>query len=31
VLATALPRCRECEDPAQVQQDNRVVFSLVTA
>jgi hypothetical protein len=31
VLATSLPRCRECGDPAQVQQDDRVLFALVTA
>jgi ABC-type nitrate/sulfonate/bicarbonate transport system substrate-binding protein/outer membrane protein OmpA-like peptidoglycan-associated protein len=31
VLATSLPRCRECADPDQVQQDERVLFSLVTA
>lgn len=30
VLGTTLPRCRECKDSAQVQQDNRVVFSLTT-
>ena len=29
LLASALPRCRECTDPAQVQADNRVTFSLV--
>ena len=31
VLATSLPRCRECTDPAQIQQDDRVIFALVTA
>jgi ABC-type nitrate/sulfonate/bicarbonate transport system substrate-binding protein/outer membrane protein OmpA-like peptidoglycan-associated protein len=31
VLSTTLPRCRECQDPGQVQEDNRVQFSLVTA
>ncbi|MGH2354764.1 MAG: ABC transporter substrate-binding protein [Chloroflexota bacterium] len=31
VLSTVLPRCRECQDAAQVQGDNRVTFSLVTA
>ena len=30
VLATTLPRCRECTDPAQIQQDDRVQFALVT-
>jgi ABC-type nitrate/sulfonate/bicarbonate transport system substrate-binding protein/outer membrane protein OmpA-like peptidoglycan-associated protein len=30
VLGTSLPRCRECKDAAQVQRDNRVVFSLTT-
>jgi ABC-type nitrate/sulfonate/bicarbonate transport system substrate-binding protein len=30
ILSTALPTCRECADPAQVQADNRVSFSLVT-
>jgi outer membrane protein OmpA-like peptidoglycan-associated protein len=30
ILATALPTCRECPDPAQVQADNRVSFTLVT-
>jgi ABC-type nitrate/sulfonate/bicarbonate transport system substrate-binding protein len=29
LLASTLPRCRECPDPAQVQADNRVTFSLV--
>jgi ABC-type nitrate/sulfonate/bicarbonate transport system substrate-binding protein len=28
ILGTTLPRCRECKDAAQVQQDNRAVFSL---
>lgn len=28
VLSTTLPRCRECTDPSQVQEDNRVTFSL---
>jgi outer membrane protein OmpA-like peptidoglycan-associated protein len=31
VLATSLPRCRECAEPEQVQQDDRVQFALVTA
>jgi outer membrane protein OmpA-like peptidoglycan-associated protein len=30
ILGTTLPRCRECKDTAQIQQDNRVVFSLTT-
>jgi hypothetical protein len=30
ILSTALPTCRECPDPAQVQADNRVSFTLVT-
>jgi ABC-type nitrate/sulfonate/bicarbonate transport system substrate-binding protein len=30
VLGTTMPRCRECTDPAQVQQDNRVDFTLAT-
>ncbi len=31
ILATTLPRCRECSDPAATRDDDRVVFSLVTA
>jgi ABC-type nitrate/sulfonate/bicarbonate transport system substrate-binding protein len=30
ILATSLPRCRECKDTVQVQHDNQVVFSLTT-
>jgi outer membrane protein OmpA-like peptidoglycan-associated protein len=30
VLGTTLPRCRDCKDPAQVQQDNRVDLALAT-
>jgi ABC-type nitrate/sulfonate/bicarbonate transport system substrate-binding protein len=30
VLGTTLPRCRDCQDGAQVQQDNRVQFTLAT-
>jgi ABC-type nitrate/sulfonate/bicarbonate transport system substrate-binding protein/outer membrane protein OmpA-like peptidoglycan-associated protein len=29
ILSSTLPRCRECTDPNQVQEDNRVTFSLV--
>ncbi len=29
VLSSTLPRCRECADAAEVQRDNRVMFSLV--
>ncbi|MDQ3701488.1 MAG: ABC transporter substrate-binding protein, partial [Chloroflexota bacterium] len=31
ILATTLPRCRECGDPEVSRDDDRVVFSLVTA
>jgi ABC-type nitrate/sulfonate/bicarbonate transport system substrate-binding protein/outer membrane protein OmpA-like peptidoglycan-associated protein len=30
VLASTLPRCRECGDPETVRADDRVTFSLVT-
>ena len=30
ILTSALPRCRECADPEQVQNDNRVTFALVS-
>ena len=30
VLGTSLPRCRECKDTTQIQNDNQVVFSLTT-
>lgn len=29
LLATTVPHCRECQDPAEVQRDHRVSFSLV--
>jgi ABC-type nitrate/sulfonate/bicarbonate transport system substrate-binding protein len=31
ILGTTLPRCRECQDAAAVEGDDRVVFTLVTA
>ena len=31
ILGTSLPRCRDCQDAAAVQRDDRVVFTLVTA
>lgn len=30
VLASTLPRCRECADPETIRADDRVTFSLVT-